>query len=114
MASKIYTAREMRNRANEFYEYLNNEDHFAVKEIDNDARMLADMLRQAAEALESEEKRKASTTTDYSFVDESGFRVSYLYDSVETAKRRAIELGYNAKYFIRREVGAWEEVRDGE
>lgn len=119
--TKTYTAQEMREMADKLDDdhgeyaichYDERDDEWRPLWMKPNSAVLA--LRQAADVIEREERRKSSTTTDYSFVDESGFRVPYLYDSVETAKRGAAKFGYDAKCFIRREVGNWEEVKDGD
>lgn len=49
--TKQYTAQEMRSKADEFKEYLDNPNHFAVTEFDDESRVLMEMLYQAADAL---------------------------------------------------------------
>lgn len=112
MASKTYTAQEMRKESNKVTRY--------------DCYVASDMLRQAADMMERESKREKSVeygiqyrfkpkgfwhTEDTTYASYSGAVVSMVH---EKAKCDLIDGA--AKYWriVRREVSGWEEVRDGE
>lgn len=111
MARK-YTAQEMRSKADEFKEYLDNPNHFAVKEFDDESRVLMEMLRQAAVLQEREEMRERkyeyAILWDY---DDSLFEASIFHEYI---KRRMDEMNADGPvcHLVRREVGEWEEVQN--
>lgn len=89
--SKIYTAQDMREEA-EFQEGCHGKPN-----------IIATMLRQAADALEREERRvKREKKYEYATVLASG-KPSSIHD----------EKFIRDYHCFRREVGEWEEVRDG-
>lgn len=93
MASKIYTAQEMRHAAD-------------TREAWGDKDEVNNMLRQAADMIEREERRKKKY--EYSAKYGNGF-VSELHSSTIGGTDYAKE----SKGFVgvvRREVGEWEEV----
>lgn len=103
MASKRYTAKEMRERA----EIIEN----AFLDMPT-----AEMLRQAADMMEREEKREKNYEYGirYCVDDGSVFEDERHFDSLKDAKDNADVSGYDELKFDRREVGEWEEVEDGE
>ena len=87
MASKVYTAEEMRHRANQ-------EQH-----LWND-RTTAAMLRQAADAMEREKK--------YEYTHKYGDDVIAV-NHTDDIRKCFVPMG---AVMVRREVGEWEEVKD--
>lgn len=104
MASKIYTAREMREEA----EYLN----FAYG---GHSRAIA-MLKQAADMLDRCEN--AIKDYEYSVKYTKGNKCvgmsAYHYKTKEQAHNDKIPMAGEKAIVVRREVGKWEEVEDGE
>ena len=98
MASKIYTAQEMREMADELDDAIYT--------------TAAAMLRQAADALEREETREKN----YQYaVKWNGVAISYISSTAEEARNAVKELnadGLTIARLVRREVGEWEDVKD--
>lgn len=112
MAVKKYTAQEMRDRANEFDEYLNSTSHFAIEEIDEDARVLSAMLHQAADALEREKREKRyEYAVEYEDLYHGGWSVYKNGLTLDEAQKWATE---SWSRIVRREVCEWEEVKNGQ
>ena len=105
-----YTAKEIRSRADEFKEYLDNPNHFAVKEIDDDSRVLMEMLYQAA-ALQEREEREKRYEYGVCPAGEKGFFQSRTAAELE---RLMLSQGGFEYPIVRREVGEWEEVWFGD
>ncbi|MCQ2299949.1 MAG: hypothetical protein MJZ81_07500 [Bacteroidales bacterium] len=95
MASKVYSAQDMRDAAN-------SREAWGYKDA------LNNMLRQAAEALEREKKYEYSVLY---CVDESEFNDVRHFDTLDDAKDNVDDCGYDELKFVRREVGEWEEVK---
>lgn len=107
--AEVYTAQEMREAADNFWvsgviSEVKDEDGRVVKQIKNDA--IIAMLRQAADALEREERREKKY--EYAAKYGNGF-VSELHSTTvggtEYAKENKGFVGV-----VRRQVGEWEEV----
>lgn len=94
--SRRYTAQDMRETADDFENYS-----------DMDESVIADMLRQAADDMEREEKREKKY--EYAEKFKEGM-VAYLH------RDRPIDHGemWPGSIAVRREVGEWEEVKDGQ
>lgn len=102
MANKIYTAQEMRERA----EIIEN----AFLDIPT-----AEMLSQAADTLEREEKsqKKYEYAAKYLSVDDETDVISKThYESAEQATVTAVKVHGIGHVVIRRSVGEWEEVKE--
>lgn len=111
MITKVYTAAELREAADNFWVgvvicEVKDEDGRVVKHIKHD-EVIA-MLRQAAEMMEREEKREKKY--EYSFKMASGRLTNGSFSDEETARRFALY----GDTVVRREVGEWMEVNDGE
>ena len=111
MSDKIYTAKEMREAADTFWVggvicEVKDEDGRVVKHIKHDA--IIAMLRQAADALDREERRKKEYEYSYMFLD----------GTVASAHRESPRMVFgdtvHGRTVVRREVGEWEDVNDGE
>ena len=89
--SKVFTAQEMRQRADE--EERHWHDHVS-----------AAMLRQAADALERKEKREKMY--EYGYRDKIGCVPSCHFETEDVARMCAI----NNPTIVRRPVGEWEEA----
>lgn len=94
---KIYTAQEMRDMVVGLEQNLK----YGMERVVIASPKLIEMLRQAADALEREEKQPKRY--EYSLVL-SGGQVSSIHDEVYC----------RYLHTLRREVGEWEEVKDGE
>ena len=102
--SKIYTAQEMRNCA----------DNCDASRINP---CVSAMLRQAADVMEREECRdkKYQYEVWYTAKDGGARRSTGRAFSLESAKRiLSMYKEFSDAHIVRREVGEWEEVKDGE
>lgn len=109
MASKVYTAAELREAADTMDECLKE------MESGNDMYWRDDhvtsedwkaMLRQAADMMEYEEKRERKY--EYTLLTSSGHIVGLIPTSEEQARRHML----SGDRPVRREVGEWEEVNE--
>ena len=104
-----YTAQEMREAA-EFFERNAEMVRWVVKSNSVLANIheTISMLRQAADAMEREEKRERKYQYGVVFGGD-GIDRDYIFDSEECARTVAGD----SLQVVRREVGEWEEVKDG-
>ena len=96
MASKAYTAQEMRGMADELDDAIYT--------------TASAMLRQAADAMEREKKRVKKYEYAEKCVTDGGWSIVYRHrtDLLAYAK----EIQDSGTELVRREVGEWEEVKD--
>lgn len=94
MASKIYTAQEMREEANKVTRY--------------DFYVASDMLQQAADMMEREAKR--DKRYEYSVHPADVYGVFQHRSAAELNVKTLKTIGIRA-HLVRREVGEWEEVK---
>lgn len=119
--AKVYTAQEMRDKATELQESADEISRDAVEEggctwkplCKSDAceiATIANMLRQAADLMEREEKREKK----YEYGVMSNSRCEGVYDSHLHARLKMDLLHICKKEcdLVRREVGEWEEVSE--
>lgn len=99
MASKVYTTKEMRCAA----DFVEHRDTGAI--VTN--CVIADMLRQAADAMEREEKREKNYEYAKKFANGEIFAI-HLSNPIDTKS-----ISPSTKV-VSRPVGEWEEVKDGE
>ena len=97
MANKIYTAQEMRDVAQCLH--YNSPTKLTVE--------AAAMLRQSADAMDREEKCEKKYEYALELLDGSVLHLHY-------NDKSAIKIIMSCETIVRREVGEWEEVRDGE
>lgn len=113
MASKIYTAQEMRAMADK----LPDDYSFAdIVSSDGDKQLfsmgcLSSMLRQAADIIEREAKRDKKY--EYSVHPADVYGV-YQHRSAAELNVEVLKTTGIRAHLVRREIGEWEEVRDGE
>lgn len=122
MASKLYTAQDMREMADK----LESRKAYAICYFDAtdnewrpvwqnpDSAVLA--LRQAADAMESEKKRekKYEYTQKYISVDGKKDAISRIhYETIDQADVTAVRAHGVQHITLRRPVGEWEEVSNG-
>lgn len=105
--TKVYTAQEMREAA----------ERFAFEEDSSRSNTIVAMLRQAAAAMEREEKREKKFEYTAEYVKRRSGKVDskcvYHFNSFNAAKRfKYYPLKGEKLRFIRREVGEWEEVTE--
>ena len=103
MASKVYTAKELREAADNFWVggvicEVKGEDGRVVKHINHDA--IIAMLRQAADAMDREYKREKKYEYAIKFDDGAIDCVHSEYPMHSCYK------------LVRREVGEWKEVKE--
>ena len=105
MESRIYTAQEMREMANR----EKFKCSFVTRTLNGGIILdctsdVCAMLRQAADALEREEKREKK----YEYAEK------YSEGYVSCIHEQSMLIHCNFGVAVRREVGEWEEVKDGE
>lgn len=116
MANKIYTAQEMRETADFFYR---NAEMVRRKVLSNailaNIHEVIPMLHQAANAMERKKKREKKREKKYEY----SVHPADVYGVFQ--HRSAAELNVNffkaigvRAHLVRREVGEWEEVKDGD
>ena len=95
MTSKFYTAQEMREEAR-FHAIKHGNDY-----------IVAAMLRQAADAMEREEKREMK----YEYAEKT---CDGIVDSIheESFQKVAISKFFGDSTIVRRAIGEWKEVKD--
>ena len=99
MASKVFTAQELRQRANE-------EEHLWHDHL------IAAMLRQAADALERENNRNKKYEYAVKWLDENSV-ANNMGEHREWAESIVRDVGASKVRLVRRSVSEWEEVKDG-
>ena len=112
MASKTYTAQEMRDYADAIVGDLWCNNNRGVEYSYDDLIPVVEALRQSADMIEREKKYEYSIL--YIVDDGSVFHDGRNFDTLDDAKDNVDVCGYDGVKFTRREVGEWEEVEDGE
>lgn len=102
--AKVYTAKEMREAAI-VADTVEVSDQFYGQEMDK----IAAMLRQAADAMDREKKYEYAV--EYIDLYHGGWSVYKDGLTLDEAQKLSHE---NFSRIVRREVGEWEEVKDGE
>lgn len=105
MTKRIYTAKKMR----EMVAGLENNLKWGMERVVIASSELIEMLRQAAEFMEREEKRKEKYEYAVKYI---GGYISdrARFETLDDAKMCRNNLAYD---IVRRPVGEWEEVKNG-
>lgn len=107
--SRKYTAQEMREAANAVDEVSINDngEYFYEKHEKFNPFLVRDMLRQAADAMEREEKIEKKY--EYAAMTDDGWVERLHFDMVELIE----DTLYDGDKLVCREVGEWEVVPNG-